>query len=142
MTPLLTIEHPVRIHFYDVDSMNVVWHGNYVKYFEQARSALLDCIGYNYEEMQESGYIFPVVELQIKYMKPIFLNQEIIVKASLMEYENRIKINFQIFDKEILTLLTKATSIQVAVKSNQQTLEFETPLVFRKKIQERIACKK
>lgn len=142
MTPLLTIRHPIRIYFYDVDSMNVVWHGNYIKYFEQSRSVLLDFIDYNYEEMQKSGYVWPIVDLQIKYIKPIFLNQEIIVEASLIEYENRIKINFQIFDKETLTLLTKSTSIQVAVKANQQNLEFETPLAFRKKIQDLISCKK
>lgn len=142
MTPLLTIRHPIRIYFYDVDSMNVVWHGNYIKYFEQARSVLLDFIDYNYEEMQESGYVWPIVDLQIKYIKSIFLNQEIVVEASLIEYENRIKISFQIFDKETLTLLTKATSIQVVVKANQQNLEFETPLAFRKKILDLISCKK
>ena len=54
-----------QIEFYDVDSMQIAWHGNYVKYMEVARCALLSKIGYDYNEMRRSGYIWPVVDLHI-----------------------------------------------------------------------------
>ena len=56
-----------KVEFYDVDSMGVVWHGNYVKYMELGRCALLDKIGYGYNEMKESGYAFPVTSIKLKY---------------------------------------------------------------------------
>ncbi len=47
----------IKVPFYDVDSMRIVWHGHYVKYIEDARCVLLDKLGYNYLAMEESGYI-------------------------------------------------------------------------------------
>ena len=58
-----------KIDFFEVDSMRIVWHGNYINYFERARCAFLDKIGYNYIAMEESGYIFPVTEVKCKYVK-------------------------------------------------------------------------
>jgi len=46
----------------------VTWHGNYFRYLETARSALLDNIGYNYRQMVDSGYLWPVVDARIKYV--------------------------------------------------------------------------
>ena len=50
------------VEFYDVDSMRVVYHGNYVNYMEKGRCALLDKIGFGYHEMEKAGYMFPVVD--------------------------------------------------------------------------------
>jgi hypothetical protein len=51
----------IQPEFYDLDPMNVVWHGNYVRYLEVARCVLLEQIGYGYQEMQRSGYAWPVI---------------------------------------------------------------------------------
>ena len=67
----------LKAQFYDVDSMNVVWHGNYVKYFETARCALLEEIGYDYEAMRVDGYAYPIVKIEAKYIKPVFFGDEI-----------------------------------------------------------------
>jgi acyl-CoA thioester hydrolase len=131
---LLTASCQIKIEFYDVDPMNVVWHGNYPKYLEQARSALLDLIDYNYAQMDASGYFWPVVELKLKYILPIVLQQTIIVEANLLEFENRLKIEYIIFNESKTTILSKATSIQVAVAKNQNHLELVTPTVFQEKV--------
>jgi len=111
----LSAEKEFRIEFYDVDSMNVAWHGNYVKYFELGRCALLDDIGYGYKEMALSGYVWPVVDLRIKYIKPLIFGQSAIITAELKEYENRIKIKYTIRDKENSQRITVGESIQMAV---------------------------
>src|SRR5204862_386715 len=64
----LSAEVDIEVPFYDVDPMLVVWHGHYVKYCEQARSALLRQIDYDYPAMQASGYLWPVVELHLRYV--------------------------------------------------------------------------
>ena len=56
--------------FHDVDAMNVCWHGHYLKYFEIGRAALLRAFDYDYREMQASGYLWPIVEAHLKYVRP------------------------------------------------------------------------
>ena len=125
----LSIRQPILIQFYDVDSMNVVWHGNYIRFFEQARSALFNAINFHYAEMLKSGYVWPIIDFQIKYKQPLLLNQNILVEANLVEYENRIRIDFKIFDAKTNHVHTTATSTQVAVRDGSNELEFETPQV-------------
>jgi len=114
--------------------MNVVWHGNYVRYFEQARCALLDRIDYNYLQMKESGYVWPVVELRIKFVRPAIFKQEIVATATLAEYENRIKIKYLITDHDSGEKLTEGFSVQVAVDGQSGEMCFESPQILFDKV--------
>ena len=60
----------LKAHFYDLDPMQVVWHGNYPRFLEQARCALLDKIGFNYPEMAATNYIWPIVEMRDQVCPP------------------------------------------------------------------------
>lgn len=102
--------------FHDLDPMNVVWHGNYVRYFEQARCALLQRFGYDYPAMRDSGYAWPVVDLRIKYVRPLVYGQSVTVRAAIVEWENRLKIDYLVRDTATGERLTKGYSIQVAVE--------------------------
>lgn len=134
MKSLLTIDMEMQIPFHDVDSMGITWHGNYLRYFEIARCKLLDELGYNYRQMQASNYAWPIVDLQIKYVKASTFEQKITVRAELVEWENRLKINYQIRDVETGARITKGYTIQAAVDMCTQELCFVTPEVFRDKI--------
>ena len=59
---VLQAQIELQVQFYDVDMMEIVWHGHYVKYFEQARCALLDKLDHNYRQMRDSGYAWPVIQ--------------------------------------------------------------------------------
>ena len=126
---MITAEVIVKVQFYDLDPMQVVWHGNYVRYLEQARCALLDKIGFNYEEMSRTRYAWPVVDLRLKYVRPIRFAQEIRIVATLLEYENRLKLSYVITDAASGEVLTKAHTIQVAVDMTTNELMFESPAV-------------
>lgn len=134
MKSLLTIDMEMQIPFHDVDSMGITWHGNYLRYFEIARCKLLDELGYNYRQMQASNYAWPIIDLQIKYVKASTFEQKITVRAELVEWENRLKINYQIRDVETGARITKGYTIQAAVDMSTQELCFVTPDVFRDKI--------
>ncbi len=121
--------------FYDIDPMNIVWHGNYPKFFELARVALLDRIDYGYDEMVQSGYGWPVIDMQIRYAHPIRLNQQIEVHAGIVEWENRLKMAFEIRDVETGKRLTRGSSIQVAVEMKTERMLWETPPVLREKLE-------
>jgi acyl-CoA thioester hydrolase len=124
----------IQVPFHDVDMMEVVWHGHYVKYFEIARCALLDKIAYNYVEMRDSDYAWPVIDLRIRYVKPAAFGQLITIHAEIVEWENRLKINYLITDKLTGTKLTKGHSIQVAIDSQTKAMCFESPRVLLEKL--------
>ena len=126
----------IKAQFYDLDPMQVVWHGNYARYFEEARCALLDRIGYNYPQMQESGYMWPIVDMRIKYVRPLRFAQEATVTATIVEYENRLKIDYLIADKTTGEALTKATTTQVAVLISTGELCLESPAALLDKMRD------
>jgi acyl-CoA thioester hydrolase len=124
---MISAEISLQAQFYQIDPMNVVWHGHYVQFFEQARSALLARIGYNYREMAASGFGWPIVDLRVKYVKPITLGQRFVVRATLVEYENRIRIDYRVMDQDTRAVLTKAQTTQLAVDIATGELSFESP---------------
>ncbi len=119
----------IEVPFHDVDTMNVVWHGHYLKYFEIARCKLLDQFHYNYKQMLASGYAWPVIESHVRYVQGIEFEQKIRVRAILKEWENRLKIEYQIFDAESGRKLTKGYTSQVAVRIESREMCFQSPQV-------------
>lgn len=120
----------VQVPFFDVDSMDVVWHGHYVKYLEVARCALLDRIGHNYEHMRNSGYAWPVIDLQLRYIRGAVFGQRLNVRADLVEWENRLKIHYLISDAASGERLTRASTVQVAVEIASREMQLVSPTVF------------
>ncbi len=131
---MLSIETEMTIPFHDVDSMHVVWHGHYVKYFEIARCQLLESFDYSYVQMMESGYAWPVVDMRIKYVKPLQFNQRVIVEARLAEWEYRLKIKYLIRDADRGVTLSKGYTIQVAVDMKTREMCLESPPVLKAKL--------
>ncbi|WP_312376458.1 acyl-CoA thioesterase [Stutzerimonas nitrititolerans] len=136
---VLQAEVEVLVPFFDVDSMDVVWHGHYIKYFEVARCALLDRIGHNYQQMRDAGYAWPVIDVQLRYMRGARFNQRIIVRADLIEWENRLKINYLINDAETGERMTRGTSVQVAVEIASREMQLASPRVFVEAIERALA---
>jgi len=123
----------IEIPFYDLDSVNVVWHGNYPKYFELARCALLETFDYGYDAMRASGYIWPIIDLQVRYIKPLVFKQRITVDAMLREWEYRLKIDYIIRDATTHARLTKGSTTQVAVDMKTKELcLMSPPIVFER----------
>ncbi|MBC2654739.1 acyl-CoA thioesterase [Pseudomonas sp. MSSRFD41] len=124
------VDTQILVPFFDVDTMHVVWHGHYVKYLEVARCALLDKLGHNYEQMRDSGYAWPVIDLQLRYVRGAVFGQTLNVRASLVEWENRLKINYLITDLATGERLTRASSVQVAVAIASREMQLASPKIF------------
>jgi acyl-CoA thioester hydrolase len=125
----------IEVPFHDVDAMNVCWHGHYIKYFEIARGVLLRAFDYDYPDMLASGFVWPVVECHLKYVRPAVYGQLIDVRAELVEFENRLKIGYLITDHVSGAKLTKGYTIQVAVCSKTQALQYVSPSVLFDKLE-------
>ncbi len=105
----------IQVPFHDVDLVGIVWHGHYAKYFELARCALLDTFNYGYMQMKASGYGWPVIDLRFRYIKPAQFGQKLKVRATLLEWEHRLRIGYLVSDAQTGERLTKGESVQVAV---------------------------
>jgi acyl-CoA thioester hydrolase len=133
----LSAEVEIEVPFFDVDAMHVAWHGNYVKYFEVARCAMLRKIDYDYPQMEASGFHFPVVEIYLRYVKPARFGQIVLARAEVLEYENRLKIGYQITDRASGERLTKGWSVQVAIDAKTRELLFVSPTILLDKMRGR-----
>jgi len=127
--PDLSHEIEVVPPFFDIDMMDIVWHGHYVKYLELARCALLEKFDYGYLRMRESGYGWPVVDLRLKYVRPATFGQPLVVRARIVEWENRLKFEYVIRDKATGQKVNTATSIQVAVDMASGQMQYVCPPV-------------
>lgn len=123
-----------EIQFFHLDPMKVVWHGNYPQFFEEARSALLSKLQYNYAEMEASGYLWPIVKMQIKYVKPLILGQQIKVIATLKEFEQQMKIDYLIEDASSGQRMTRGTTTQVAIDHASGKMCFGSPQLLLDKV--------
>ena len=126
---MIETEITFEVPFHDVDAMRVVWHGNYARYFEIARCAMMQTVDYDIPQMEASGYAWPVIEMNVRYAQPLTFKQRVRVHARLREWENRLKVAYTIFDAESGKRLTKGYTIQVAVDMSNGELQLESPPV-------------
>lgn len=127
-------EVEMQVQFFDLDPMQIVWHGNYIKYLEVVRCALFDKIDYNYAQMGASGYSWPVIDVQLRYIGSARFGQRLKLRADLVEWENRLRIDYLISDAESGARLTRASTTQVAVDIATGDMCFVSPPVLFKKL--------
>ena len=120
--------------FYDLDPMSVVYHGNYPRFFELARAALLTKIDYSYEAMLASGYSWPVIDMHIRYYHPLRLGRWIDIIASIVEWEYRLKIEYVLRDTESGKRTSKGHTVQVAVDVQTEQMLWQTPSILKEKL--------
>ena len=109
----------IRIPYADTDKMGVVYHANYLKYFEMGRTELMRQIGFTYDEMEKQGLYFPVVSAQCNYHAPAHYDDLITVETAISEIKNvtvtfSYKIKHQ--DKILVIGFTKHPLVNYAFK--------------------------
>ena len=117
----------VQVPFHDVDLAGVVWHGHYMKYLENARWAVMERIGFPLDAMFTSGFLWPIVGLQVKYVRAARYGDQLRVQGSLVEWETRLVINYLIRDAKDDARVGRAQTVQVAVARETGTLQLVSP---------------
>ena len=126
----------VTVQFYDLDPMNVVWHGNYIKYLETARCGLLAKLGYTYDDMAHEGVMYPVATMELKYIKPCKFQQKLKIVSSLEEIEPGMVIKYTIYDAQTGEKLFKAKTMQICVSTVTKESLYFAP----EGLKEKLAC--
>jgi acyl-CoA thioester hydrolase len=127
---VLSAEIEVDVPFHDIDMVGMIWHGHYLRYLENARWALMNRLGYGLERMIESGYGWPVVDVQVKYIRPGRFGERLRVRASLVEYEHRLALNYLVTDAATSERVARGRTVQVAVDVRSGAMQLDCPADF------------
>ena len=114
--------------------MQIAWHGNYFRYFEAARVKLLRQIDYDYPAMEASGYSWPLIEAHVRFVQALRYGQRIRVQAGLVEWENRLKLDYLVSDPQSGRKLTTGYTVQCAIEVKSGELQFVSPLALLQRL--------
>lgn len=125
---ILKASKEFEVRFSEVDSMNIVWHGSYALYFEDAREEFGRVYGLSYQLYFENECPAPLVELNFRYIKPLLHGQRARVDITFRNMRAaKIVFDYEIYLIEDNSLVTTGTSIQVFVDKNYNLMLTNPP---------------
>ena len=123
----------LSVPFHDLDPLQMVWHGNYLKYFDIARSELFTSAGLDlFDYFKRTNYLFPITKTSTKHIVSLGYRDEFTCKATCIETQYKIVIDFKIRLVRNNQICAKGRSEQVAVKYPEREIMFEIPQDIRK----------
>lgn len=131
---MVVCESFIDVQFFDLDPMNVVWHGNYVKYLEQARCEMLTKIGYTYDDMKADEVAYPIAKMDLKFIKPAQFMQKLKVVTMLIDVEPSLNIKYEIFDTTTGEKIFTAKSMQICVDIKTMESVYTAPKRFVERV--------
>jgi len=117
-----------RVAFYDLDPIQVVWHGNYLNYFEEARTALFNDNGIDlYDFYLREGIVFPIIKTSTKHIMPLRYHDEFICRATMVDARMKIVVDFEVRKADDGRLCTRGRTEQVSVKADTMEILYSVP---------------
>lgn len=117
---MTTFETQFRVMYADTDQMGVMHHGSYVKYLEVARTELMRSCGMPYNEMEKAGIMSPILDLNIKYIKPALYDEVLTVKTWISKIKgSRIVFDYSIYREEVLLNRSSTTLVFLDAKTKR-----------------------
>ena len=118
---ILRASKEFEVRFSEVDSMNIVWHGSYALYFEDAREEFGKKYGLGYLDIFGNGYYAPLVDLRFTYKKPLVYGRKAQIDISFRNTEAaKIIFDYEICDLEDGSLIASGNSTQVFLDKQYQ----------------------
>ncbi|NOU45976.1 MAG: acyl-CoA thioesterase [Bacteroidales bacterium] len=131
--PILSEKVAINIRFSEVDSLLIVWHGHYLKYFEDAREAFGRKYGLGYLEMYEHGYVTPIVNIHCNYKAPLTYSDSAIAEVTFLDSKAaKIEMEYKITNANTGLLLATGYSTQVFLDRKKSELQLIIPDFFAK----------
>jgi acyl-CoA thioester hydrolase len=112
-----------RVRFSEVDSMGVVWHGNYVRYFEDGRESFGNQYGISYLDFYREGVMIPLVKVTCDFKKPLVYGDTAVVETRFVNCEAaKLQYDYTIFRNDTNEVVATGTSIQVFLNPEMELL--------------------
>jgi acyl-CoA thioester hydrolase len=121
------VEVAFRVPFHDVDTMRVAWHGNYLKYFEYARTALERRLDLEIPTLETLGYVFPVIESHCRHLSPLRFDDAARVRAWIAGADRKLTVGYEVLNDTTGQRSAEGSTTQVALRADTFDLQMEIP---------------
>jgi acyl-CoA thioester hydrolase len=123
--PPVVSETRLRVRYAETDQMGVVYHSNYIIWFEVGRVELLRAMGHTYREMEQDNIHLPVVEVRCRYKLPAMYDDEILIRTSLKNVrESLIHFHYEIRRTGEEQLLAEGETVHLVMDSQGRRTRF------------------
>jgi len=124
-------ETEVIVRFNEADPLGIVWHGHYVRYFEDGREAFCKEQGISYIDFYRNGWAIPIVSISCNYKKPLRYGETVIVETTYIPcVAAKLLFEYRILHPETKEIIALGSSIQVFVDATTFELQLFPPPFF------------
>jgi acyl-CoA thioester hydrolase len=129
---VLTNRTKLNVKFSEVDLLGIVWHGNYIRFFEEGREAFGEEFDLRYLDIYKEGYITPIVQISLDYKRPLAYGDSMIIETTYVDCEAaKIIYDYKIFRNTDNALVVSGSSTQVFLNLERQLLLTSPPFFLK-----------
>ncbi|RWZ60387.1 acyl-CoA thioesterase [Halobacillus fulvus] len=113
------IETPIQVRYQETDMMGVVYHANYLVWFELGRTAFIEGLGFKYAEIENRGVVSPVIDATISFKNPVRYGEDARVRTWVEEYDGlRVTYGYEVVHKDNEVAVSGQTKHVIVKKDN------------------------
>jgi acyl-CoA thioester hydrolase len=118
----------ILVRFNEADPLGIVWHGHYIRYFEDGREAFGNKYGIGYLDFYKQGIIVPVVSVQCDYKRSLRYGERVTVETQLIPcLAAKLKFSYRLYNTETQQLVANGSSVQVFLDRGNSVLQLTNP---------------
>jgi acyl-CoA thioester hydrolase len=131
MSNALTERTEIAVRFNEADPLGIVWHGHYIRYFEDGREAFGNSHGLSYLDFYRQGFVVPVVKVECDYKRSLRYGDRVIIESRFIPCDAaKIIFEFTLFNAQNGEVVAKGSSMQVFLDKKTSTLQLINPPFF------------
>lgn len=131
MSPVLTENANILVKFNEADPLGIVWHGHYVRYFEDGREVFGEKYGLRYLDIYKKGYTVPVVSVECNYRRSLRYGDRVIVETNYINTAAaKIRFEYRLYNAASGELVADGSSVQVFLDAATSNLQLTIPAFF------------
>ena len=127
----LSVRTEIRVRFNEADPLGIVWHGHYIRYFEDGREAFGRIHGLGYLDVYSQGFVTPIVSANCDYKRSLRYGDTVVVETTYVNTEAaKLKFNYRLFNAKNNELVAIGSTTQVFLERMSSTLQLTNPPFF------------
>jgi acyl-CoA thioester hydrolase len=131
METKLDCKTEILVRFNEADPLGIVWHGHYIRYFEDGREDFGNRYGVGYLDFFNNGLVVPVVHVDCAFKKSLRYGDTVVVETHYIPCEAaKIKFSYRLFNKKTTELVATGSSVQVFLDREHSVLQLLNPPFF------------
>lgn len=118
----------INVRFNEADPLGIVWHGHYIRYFEDGREAFGNEHGIGYLDFYKKGYVIPIVSIQCDYKRSLKYGEKVIVETFFIPTDAaKLKFEYKLYNAQTKQVVATGSSVQVFLDKENSALQLTNP---------------